>query len=346
MRTRLSIPRAPVLLATRRSLVRILAAAGAALKFPAAGFGTVFQVDRLLSRRSTEETEVSERRYRADAVIMLLSIPVYSRAGVGSGAIALRCRRGGDCRVVSLEFAAGSFPGRAKGLNRLGFIREVVGERDGAAPEAAYFGFMTSSPEENLDEARRALKTEAEDQIPYTAIDGYAGGSVSRARIARFRFPARYNWHDWPHLVNEVRESFETRQPVTRETPLPASGTEAVTFLHAVLRAFSSAGERFETAYVYNGRQFRLRTEKSPDGRAGRQFAERGLCGAGCRVVRLHGLITEESNRRETQFKIWIDESSGSRLPVRIEFQPRSFLRLAFEFEPVRESTAVRKEDL
>ncbi len=329
---------------TRRSLLRLLAGA-ATLKLPSVSPATVFQVDRLLARPAAAESDFSERRYRADAVITLLGLPIYSRAGVGGGTASLRIGRAGDMRLVSIEFSAGSFPDRARGLNRLGFIREVAVERGAGTAEAAYFGFMTSSPEENLDQAKSALKSGGEGLIPYTAIDGYAGGAVARARIARFHFPSRYSWSDCAELLGQVRKGFEGGRPEPRDVPLASPGAGAHTFLHAVLRALTAAAARSETPYVYNARQYRLETEKSPDERAKREFVSRRLCSSAAAVVRLRGLITEAASGRRTSFRIWVEETSGCLLPLRIEFQPRSFLRLAFEAEPGPQTHLARKED-
>ena len=66
------------------------------------------------------------KRYRADAVILLLGIPIYKRAGVGSGQVAVEETGEGAQARRTLFFAAGSDPKRAHGLARLGWMREVT----------------------------------------------------------------------------------------------------------------------------------------------------------------------------------------------------------------------------
>jgi hypothetical protein len=56
----------------------------------------------------------------------------------------------------------------------------------------------------------------------------------------------------------------------------------------------------------------------------------------GERVRRLpvRGKIRNLRTGRETLFRRWLEDGSDSMVPVRIEFQARSFLRLTFEALP------------
>jgi hypothetical protein len=47
--------------------------------------------------------------------------------------------------------------------------------------------------------------------------------------------------------------------------------------------------------------------------------------------VPVRGTIRNLRTGHETLFRVWLDGASNSVVPVRIEFQPRSFLRLTFE---------------
>ena len=102
------------MLISRRSSLRILIGAGAALKNLSAG-PALFEVDRLAGacpRRSSPSARVWQRRYRASATVTLLSIPVFSRAGVGTGFTIIEEGAAGDTNTVTIQFGAGSWPGR------------------------------------------------------------------------------------------------------------------------------------------------------------------------------------------------------------------------------------------
>ena len=163
---------------------------------------------RLLSRRSFARTATgaamlraltatdrpercSELRYRADAHVLLLGISLLHRAGVGGGSVLWR--ESDDCGATRyLEFNGYSVPARAAGLNRLGFIRETARICEGGHAEWGYFGLMTSSPEENADDAREALHSSAKEQT-YSAIDGRIAADETQTIVAHFTAPGAYS---------------------------------------------------------------------------------------------------------------------------------------------------------
>ena len=117
-------------------------------------FGATFEVDRLLGV-DAPGARLEIRKYTASATVMLFSIPLVSRASVGSG-YAVTEEAG---RTISIQFGAGSYPESARGLNRVGFIQEaVVEEKPGVPSECAWLAFMTTSQEKNLDQAKKALE--------------------------------------------------------------------------------------------------------------------------------------------------------------------------------------------
>lgn len=52
------------------------------------------------------------------------------------------------------------------------------------------------------------------------------------------------------------------------------------------------------------------------------------------RLLPVRGKIRNLRTGRETLFRRWLEDGSDSMVPVRIEFQARSFLRLTFEALP------------
>ena len=114
-------------------------------------------------------SRTTSRTYRADAVILLLGITVFRRAGVGGGKASLEETGEGASLSRTLFFAGGSDPARAHGLSRLGWMREVVLGPASAPSEATYFGVLTSSPEESLEHARQSVATPASGRSIFPA---------------------------------------------------------------------------------------------------------------------------------------------------------------------------------
>src|SRR5580693_7962718 len=103
-----------------------------------------------------------------------------------------------DC--TALQFAAGSDPERARGLNRLGLMREVVVEQGARLLKTSYAGFMTSSPEKSLDQGRQALN--AANEIPCTLGSGESGHGRTELSVRRFTLPGATRWTDAADILN------------------------------------------------------------------------------------------------------------------------------------------------
>jgi len=63
----------------------------------------------------------------------------------------------GHRKTVSLHFAGGSIPERAHGIVYAGSMEESILEQDSSTVEASYFGFITASQDETLEQARRKV---------------------------------------------------------------------------------------------------------------------------------------------------------------------------------------------
>ncbi len=298
---------------TRRALARLL---GWALLPPA-------------MRRGSSGDFSRERRYRADAQVLVLSLPILRRSGVGGGSAVWREWREPAGPIRLLEFTGYSNPERAAGLNRLGLIRETSrGERN-AIRESSYFGVMTASPEESAAEAHKALQSTA-TEAAYTAIRGrIAGGQVETA-TAHFTGPARLS----PDRRNELFARAEQALSTAPKKPpeFRANGAIPALFLHALADALRTP-ELGQTQYVYNGRLYRLWVRHTADPRTAAYFRERGIIRAGAGVVRVAGKVRRDAGGKETEFRLWIEEGAAQPVPLRIDFQPKSYLRLVFEAE-------------
>ncbi len=315
--------------ASRRDMARLLGCCFAAWAVPvsaSAGAEDSLEVDRLWERGCPEK--VTERAYRVDATILLLSMPVLRRSGVGDARVALRqffgaAEKGPQSRFA-LEFAAASDPTRAHGLDRMGWIREVVIEKDGCAQRAGVLGIMSYSPEQTADEARTALRTDpgAEQLI---AIDSSHSGGLerhTRSRVMRFQVP-RGNWTGGEGLPDLARQSFQSCAASWKEAQWPGTAAAPSTFLYALKRALEQGGTR-AAEYIWNQDRYVIKLQREADSSASREFS--------AAVDRIRGELQNISrNLRPVRFQIWIDRDSPVPMPLRVEFQPRSFLRLTLE---------------
>lgn len=256
------------------------------------------------------------RTYRADAVILLLGFSMYRRPGVGGGQASLDEAGEGDALRRTLFFAGGSDPKHAHGVGRLGWIREtVIGPV--AKPSAAdYFGVMTSSPEESLEHARKVVDAAPAGTTVFSAVSGRNTAGLSRSAITRFEHPAAALWSDRA-LIDQAQSTFHQNVD-WRETAWPNSPTHAPsTFLLELATLLKQRTRRATGRYVYNEQEYSLELDTAAPGRDG--------------LVPVRGKIRNTRTGKENLFKLWLEQGSDSIVPVRIEYQARSFLRLTFE---------------
>ena len=74
--------------------------------------------------------------------------------------------------------------------------------------------------------------------------------------------------------------------------------------------------------YVYNEQEYLLELGVPQQG------------GPPDRLVTIKGAVRNQRTGNRTAFRVWLENAPSSVVPVRIEFQPRSFLRLTFEALP------------
>jgi hypothetical protein len=251
-----------------------------------------------------------ERRYRADAQVLFFGVPLVHRQGVG-GASAVW--RESDSTVRTLEFTGYSSPDRAAGLNRMGFLKETA--RPG---ECVYFGLMTASPEESAEQARNALRPAQKEQA-YTAIDGRISSQAIETAIAHFTAPAAVSGEHSQELVERARQALASAERVASPD---LAGVPASSFLQA-LADLLQRPDGNDGRYIYSGRLYRMRLSRTKDESATAHFREP--------VIRVAGRVRREAGGKETDFRLWIPEGGARPLPLRIEYQPKSYLRLTFE---------------
>ena len=305
---------------TRREWFRL--ASGAAL---AAVFRSRARSASLSWSEAARPESPLERHYRADAQVLILSIPLLHRAGVGGGRVSWRETTdagGGALRL--LEFVGFSDPKRAAGLNRLGFVKELVRLSANRLDEALYFGLMTSSPEESAEDARKALHSTA-SEVVYSAIEGRAAVGDAATRRVHFTASSKLSASQWSELETLARQALAGSNPRTPEFD-PRSACPA-TFLETMAEMLHRRTE--EGRYVYDGRIYRLSLHRAPDAKSTAYFRERGMTSGV--VIRVNGRLRREAGGREFDFRLWVEEGAARPLPLRIEYQAKSYLRLTFE---------------
>jgi hypothetical protein len=266
-----------------------------------------------------------ERRYRADAQVLLFGLPLLRRDDVGGGSVLWReYNAGGAPRL--LEFSGFSTPARAAGLNRLGFIREMADSSESGGPECGYFGLMTASPEESAAEARKSLHSGAKEQV-YTAIEGRVTAGETETAIAHFTAPATLSGENRAELVERARGALASVAEVRTAGPARETSHSFLQELAGLLMRPDGKEGRF----IYSGRPYLLRLTRSVDAKATGYFRERRLIAGPVEVVRVAGWLRREAGGKETEFRLWVPSAAERPLPLRIEYQAKSYLRLVFE---------------
>ncbi len=247
-------------------------------------------------------TSFHQRRYRVTATVTALGIRIFSRSGVGGGYAAVEFGERDGATCSALQFAAGSLPDRAAGLNRFGILHEARSER-AEFSQSAFAGFITSSKEESIADARKALK-KAEGGVPVVLAWGTARGPKGLAHTAHLEVPPTFTWPESEVVLADLL------QRSSEEPPREYSAPEAGGFLGAMRRAGLASGD-FHAPFLHNGKVYELRTtRKGPE---------------------LDGEIRNEHHHTTAEFKAFYDHGYPSGLPVKFEYHPRSYLRLTFE---------------
>jgi len=266
---------------------------------------------------STADSPSILKRYRADAVILLLGIPLYKRGGVGSGQVSVEESGEGAQARRSLFFAAGSDPKRAHGFSRLGWMREVIHGPEAAPAELEYFGVLTSSPEESLESARKSSTAPPGGQSLFAAVTGRHTAGHSRSALAKFDYPSDALWSD-PGLIEKAQAVFGPAT-IWRANSWPKSPNQPPPTFLFQLEGLLNKRTKCSGTYVYNEQEYLLELGTPQEG------------GPADRLLAIKGSVRNQRTGNRTAFRLWTEKAPNPAIPVRIEFQPRSFLRLTFE---------------
>jgi hypothetical protein len=283
----------------------------------------------------------TQRSYRADANVMLFGITVFSRSDVGGGFARLVEASSGPRNNVRLLFVSGSRPDRAHGLNRMGYIEESVSESNARPSHAEYLGFMTASGEESFADAKKALRGPSADEVQFVASRGRIDGGSEHHTVRRMLLPSSSRWTDAQHLLDLVEADLDRPGNDAKSADL-SRGERPGTFLYTVLGMVRSPARISDGSFLHNGKLFHLHAVKRPDEKAGAKFVENRLISSPRDAVELAGLIRNAKTGVETTFRVWFDRTSPNALPLRFEFQLKSYLRLVFEAVPAGDPAVVK----
>ena len=266
----------------------------------------VSQALRGFSRLST-----LQRRYRVDAAVLLCGVPLFFRKNVGSGYASVETATGPG-GPVALQFAAGSSRSRA-GVNRFGILREAVIEGPGGALRFAFAGFITQSPEQDLEQARRSFIHGSVGGLNVAIAAGECKNGVLSCSTGSLGIPSESNWTDVAAKLPGLLEASAL------PTPIRTEADELAPFLF-VMRAAALA-PLYQRSFTHSGKRYSLQTRRSSS-----------------RPNELRGEISNHEGVKCAEFRAAYSDGSG--IPCRIEYRPKSFLRLVFEAEPPEERPA------
>jgi hypothetical protein len=175
--------------------------------------------------------------------------------------------------------------------------------------ELAFAGLMTRAREESFEQGRKALASGAHD----------AEGVMARGRMFG---PTIQTWIesigltpdcDWSNL-NETLCDALRHEPLT--TPRETTSGPVTTFLYAMRSVGLCRDAVVRQQFTHAGKLYWLETRRQPE-----------------HPLELAGAIYKTSGARCAEFRTTYAAGDQSGIPIRIEYRPRSFLRLTFEAE-------------
>ncbi len=293
-----------------------------------------------------DDSDSAERRvrYRVDATVLfpLFSIPLAHRENVGFASAVIReIRAESSFKLRAYELFATSFPERARGLNRTGFIREAVGTGPDGVQWTAHFGALSSSPERN----RREVELDADEtRQRYTIMDGFTDDAQSGNTEVRLELNG--SWSSPDAFYASLLPAWRKIDPEGRVWSRPQAlvpHMEPLGFLGILQRSLEvAAGDisrrrrplRVTYPFAHKGKLMRLAlVGHRVDSRRARRLAEAGVIPADTDLHRVDYRILSQHRDEVQRFRVWTDltdapSGSADVLPIAFEFKAKSFLRL------------------
>jgi hypothetical protein len=226
------------------------------------------------------------------------------------------------------DFLVGTDPAKApRSINRWGYVSEEVTGRDGAL-----FALMTRSEEDTFDDANASTRSAAagtEFRAIYARLDN---GTVT-ARVAPVQATAPLDVFDVDATLGRIRQEAAAARPQQVQAQPGARPGFLVAVADLVDRAVAArtpaqrSGALAATVpYVFGRKAYELRL---------RDIARASLDGRqGVPLVRLPFEIRTLATDARTRFELTCGlEGDLAGVPVRIEWQPRWWLRLELDLD-------------
>lgn len=248
-------------------------------------------------------TESIERRYRAEAAVIVCGVTIFSRRGVGGAKACVELWSGESGQgAAALRFAAGSDPERCAGLNRFGILEEALIESQ-VDSQFAFAGLITDSKEENLNEAQEALRASGFPQVKLAR--GTASGGHVQTWTETVELRQSCTWKNSADLLAALTE--QVPHCSAQEAP---GGFEP--FLTTIRKAALSVEAVTRRPFLHAGKLYSLELRRR---------------GANEREGVIHG----PSGVKLADFRVAYEAGDTSGLPVRIEYRAKPYLKLVFE---------------
>ena len=295
--------------------------------------------------------------YRVDATVrvplLFGSVPVADRAAVGVASFRVRDLpdpTGQATRTLrTYEFFAASDPERARGLNRLGFLREAAWIEEHVTRRTVQFGVVSSDRSGSRKEAERDLDDGDPGRTqPVSVLDTVIGPGAARSEVVRLSVGGL--WRRAGDLYDEVRPRWGAERPHEAGTLVndPPRYDRPIGFLGALQASLRQAADAVASGagcpdarqrYVHdNGLYVLARRGCRTDAKRARTHREEGLVGAADVVHRLDYRIETARGRRKIEsFRLWAvlpaaaagaPDDGEPVLPLAFEFRPRKYLEL------------------
>ena len=301
---------------------------------------------RAFGERARQPSRQHRVRYRVDATVLfpLFSIPLAHRDDVGFASTVIRDFPDGSGDLIrTYELFSASFPDRARGLNRMGFIREAVAMGPDGVRWTAHFGALSSNPEES----RQEVTLEGDETLQsYTVMDGFT--NRTHASNTDVRLQLEGTWRSPMVFYDTLIPAWRATapEPETRSQPqAEVPSMEPLGFLGIVVKSLQvaamdvergSSPRKIRYAFAHKGElTYLVVGGHSVDGGRQQRYVAAGLVESDATVHRIDYRILDRKDGLMQRFRVWTELPSGQasegRIPVfplAFEFKAKSFLRL------------------
>lgn len=262
-------------------------------------------------------SEISHRtHYRIDVTIAPFGFTIFSRKEVGYGSAQLRLSQRDGHDVASFEFGGASLPERTRGIRQIGWFEEELTQTSGSVQSSRYFGFISSAPEGAPNKATLALASDSHSKPQYCcAVEGHlTEGRTAFSKTYDALLPRDASFSTLPGLKHVMRRALAE---ICATSCLNGSraANPGKTFLSVLAEAALGPLSNLKTHYQYGDRV--LRFESTRQNISGQIVVD-----------------AEVQGKSRHRFSFTCADTRKPSLPIRIDYQPKPWLRLALVAVP------------